>query len=55
MTEEQKKTIAAIFQRNLDNRLSIDLCNGMLQVIFEVIEKEGDGNGNTNLSDKTGQ
>jgi len=40
MSPEFKQRIAVIFQRNMDNRLSVELSNGMLQNIFDVIEKE---------------
>jgi len=40
MTDQQKNKVAEVFQRNLDNRLSVDLCNGMLQVIFTILEEK---------------
>lgn len=53
MNEELKKAIVEVFQRNVENRLSIELCNGMVQSIFEVVAKiEGEKNGNSDLSNK---
>ncbi len=39
MTEKQKNKIAEVFQRNVDNKLSVELCNGMLQVIFALMDE----------------
>jgi len=38
MDQETKQRIAEVFQRNLDNRLSVDVCNGMLQSILNILE-----------------
>ena len=40
MKEEVKQKIAEVFQRNIDNRLSIELCNGMLQSILALMDEK---------------
>lgn len=40
MDQETKQKIAEIFQRNLENKISADLANGMLQSIFQVLEQQ---------------
>ncbi len=42
MQNETKQKIAEVFQRNIDNRLSVELSNGMLQIIFQIIELDTD-------------
>lgn len=32
--------IAKVFQNNIDNRLTIELANGMIQMIKSIIEKQ---------------
>ncbi len=38
-TEEAKKTIITLFNNNLHNKLTVELSHGMLQSIFQAIEK----------------
>ena len=40
MNEKTRQRIAEIFQRNLENRLSVELSNGMLQAIFTILEEK---------------
>ena len=40
MKEKVKVELVAIFNRNLDNKLSIELCNGMLQSILALMDEK---------------
>ncbi len=39
MDEKTRKDIVAIFQNNIGNKLTVELCNGMIQAVLQTVEQ----------------